>query len=171
MFGGGYRTCIRYLGGAVGYLDDLGWLTSRTLVVHGVQLNDRELERLAQAGTTLVTCPRSNQWTGAGLPPVDRFYASGTPVAIGTDSLASAPDLSMFRERAEVRRLAPDVPAADILSSATRVGAEALGFPDRGAIEVGGRAALISVRCPALPGDVEEYLLTGIDSDQVSVLD
>ena len=164
-------TWMPYQGGAVAYLDDLGWLTSRTLVVHGVQLNDRELERLAQAGTTLVTCPRSNQWTGAGLPPVDRFYASGTPVAIGTDSLASAPDLSMFREIAEVRRLTPDVPAFDILSSATRVGAEALGFPDRGAIEVGRKAALISVRCPEMLDDVEEYLLTGIDSDQVAVLD
>ena len=164
-------TWMPYQRGTVAYLDDFGWLTSRTLVVHGVQLNDRELERLAQAGTTLVTCPRSNQWTGAGLPPVDRFYASGTPVAIGTDSLASVPDLSMFREMAEVRRLAPDVPASDILSSATRVGAEALGFPDRGAIEVGGKAALISVRCPEVLDDVEEYLLTGIDSDQVAVLD
>jgi cytosine/adenosine deaminase-related metal-dependent hydrolase len=158
-------------GGVVAYLDDLGWLTSRTLVVHGVQLTDPELERLARAGTTLVTCPSSNQWTGAGLPPVDRFYASGVRVAVGTDSLASAPDLNLFREMAEIRRLAPDVPASDVLSSATRVGAVALGFLDRGSIEVGKRAALIAVRCPETLDDVEEYLLTGIDADQVVVLD
>ncbi len=158
-------------GGAVAYLDDVGWLTSRTLVVHGVQLGDQELDQLAQADATLVTCPRSNQWTGAGLPPVDRFYASGVRVALGTDSLASAPDLNLFREMAEVRRLAPDVAASAILSSATRVGAEALGFLDFGSIEVGGRAALIAVRCPETLDDVEEYLLTGIDFEQVAELD
>ena len=38
-------------------------------------------------------------------------------------------------------------------------------------IEVGGRAALIAVRCPETLDDVEEYLLTGIDFEEVAVLD
>ena len=128
-----------------------------------MQLTDRELTRLAWAGATLVTCPRSNRWVGAGDPDVARFYASGVRVAIGTDSLASAEDLNLFAEMAQIRRLGPSVPARVILESATRTGADALGFgPDHGTIEPGKRAALIAVRVPDTVGDVEEYLLGGI---------
>ena len=63
--------------GPVEYLDGLGMLDARTLVVHGVQLQTPALERLAAIGCTLVTCPRSNQWVGVGVPPIERFYASG----------------------------------------------------------------------------------------------
>jgi cytosine/adenosine deaminase-related metal-dependent hydrolase len=100
---------------------------------------------------------------GAGIPPLGRFYASGVPVAIGTDSLASAPTLSVFDELAAMRRLAPDVAPGALLDSATRVGAEALGFGrDYGTIAPGRRAALIAVRVPPDVGDVEEYLVGGV---------
>lgn len=158
--------------GPVEYLDRLGWFGPRALVVHGVQLTDAELARLAAAGATLVTCPRSNRWTGAGTPPVARFYASGARVAVGTDSLASAPDLNLFAELAELRRLAPAVPARALLASATIEGARALGFDaDLGAIEPGRRAALIAVRVPASVADVEEYLVSGIEPAQVRWLE
>jgi 5-methylthioadenosine/S-adenosylhomocysteine deaminase len=132
------------------------------LAVHGVYFTDAELARLAAAGATLVTCPRSNRWTGAGVPPVERFYASGVRVAVGTDSLASVDDLNLFAELAEVRRLAPGVPAARILESATLAGAVALGFDSElGSITPGKRAQLLAVRLPAGVADVEEYLLSG----------
>ena len=83
--------------------------------MHGTQLPDAELARLAAAGATLVTCPRSNRWTGAGIPPIERFYASGVRVAIGTDSLASVEDLNLFGELAYVRQLAPHIPASPAL--------------------------------------------------------
>jgi aminodeoxyfutalosine deaminase len=149
--------------GPVGYLDRFGLVHSRLMAVHGVQLTDAELARLAEAGATVVACPRSNGWTGAGDPPIARFYASGVRVAVGTDSLASGDDLNLFSELAAMRALAPEVPAAEILQSATLSGAEALGFAgDFGAIEPGMRAELIAVRVPFRVGDVEEYLLSGI---------
>ena len=127
--------------GPVEYLDRLGLVTGRLLAVHGTQLTDAELARLAAAGATVVTCPRSNRWTGAGTPPIERFYASGVRVAIGTDSLASVEDLNLFDELAAVRRLAPGVPAARLLESATVAGAAALGFAaEFGTIEPGKRA-------------------------------
>ena len=98
--------------GPVEYLDRLGLVTARLLAVHGTQLGDAELAHLARAGATVVACARSNRWTGAGIPPIERFYASGVRVAIGTDSLASVEDLNLFTELAELRRLAPGVPAA-----------------------------------------------------------
>jgi cytosine/adenosine deaminase-related metal-dependent hydrolase len=158
--------------GPVEYLDRLGLVTNRLLAVHGVELDDGELARLAAAGATVVTCPRSNRWTGAGTPPIDRFYASGARVAIGTDSLASVEDLNLFAELAEVRRLARGVPAARLLESATTHGAAALGFDTEfGTIEPGKRADLIAVRVPAGLEDVEEYLLGGgIEPDAIAWL-
>ena len=158
-------------GGPVGYLERLGWITSRSVVVHGVHLTDGELRRLAAVGATLVTCPRSNRWTGVGTPPIARFYASGVRVAVGTDSLASVPDLSVFAELAEMRRLAPAPPAAALLKSATRAGAEALGWSNRGAIAEGMEASLIAVRCAPTVDDVEEYLVHGIPSEDVRWVD
>ena len=158
--------------GPVEYLDRLGLVTRDLIAVHGVQFTGADLSRLAAAGATLVTCPRSNRWTGAGVPPVDRFYASGVRVAVGTDSLASVDDLNLFAELAEVRRLAPGVPAARILESATLAGAQALGFgSELGSIEPGKRAQLLAVRLPADVGDVEEYLLSGIEPGDLRWLD
>jgi cytosine/adenosine deaminase-related metal-dependent hydrolase len=155
--------------GPVEYLDRVGWLRPGLIVVHGVQLTDPELTRLAGCGVTLVTCPRSNVWTGGGHPPIDRFVRSGVRLAIGTDSLASAPDLNLFAELALMRRLAPSVPARRLLACATLRGAEALGFGDElGQIAPGRRAELIAVRVPRDVSDVEEYLVGGIIPDQVS---
>ena len=154
--------------GSVAYLERLQFLSPRTVVVHGVQLDSTDLARLAQAGATLVTCPRSNRHVGAGEPPIARFYDSAVPVAIGTDSLASAPDLGIFAELAEMRVLAPAVPALRLLESATLAGARALGCAGRlGSIEIGKSAALITVEVPPAVDDVAEYLVSGIDPAQI----
>ena len=158
--------------GPVEYLDRLGLLNERLIAVHGTQLPNGEVARLAGAGATLVTCPRSNRWTGAGTPPIDRFYASGVQVAIGTDSLASVEDLNLFGELAYLRRIAPHIPAARFLASATIAGATALGFgKEFGSIETGKRANLIAVRTPAGLEDVEEYLVSGLQPDVIQWLD
>lgn len=147
----------------IAYLDDMGSLNGRVLAVHGVQADGADLARLRASGTTLVSCPRSNRWVGAGSPRIDTFYASQVRVAFGTDSLASTSDLNLFNELAEARRLAPRVPARWLLESATVVGAAALGYgADFGTIEVGKRAVLLSVRMPDA-ADPEEYLVSGVD--------
>jgi cytosine/adenosine deaminase-related metal-dependent hydrolase len=143
------------------YLDGLGVLRPGLLVVHATQLSSRALALLASRGCVIVSCPRSNRWVGAGDPPLDAFYASGAPVAFGTDSLASSPDLDMFAELAAARAVSR-VPAARLLESATRRGAEALGLGDElGSLAPGRRAALLAVRIPEGVADVEEYLVNG----------
>ena len=157
--------------GPVAYLDALGWVGPETLFVHGVHLTPAEIDRIAAAGATLVACPRSNAWTGAGTPPLTRFYASGGRVAVGTDSLASAPDLNLFAELAAMRRLTPSVPARVLVASATAVGAAALGAGDRfGVIAPSRPASLIAVELPGRTDDVEEYLLSGIEPDLITWL-
>lgn len=152
----------------VTYVAGLGYVRRGTLIVHGVHLSDDALERMRAAGAVLVTCPRSNHWVGAGSPRLSHFYAARLPVAIGTDSLASSPTLSVFDELAEMRRIAPEVSASALLDSATRRGAEALGFGDRyGSLTPGKRAALIAVDIPAGERDVEEYLVSGIAPEAI----
>ncbi len=155
-------------GSPVKYLDEAGLLDERVLAVHGVQMAPEDLQRLASRATTLVTCPRSNGHTGAGAPPVADFFRAGLRVAIGTDSLASAPDLNLFAELATMRALAPDVPAARLLESATIDGARALGFDaEYGSIEPGKRARLVAVSLPGAVDDVEECLVGGVAPDQI----
>jgi len=152
----------------VQYLDESGFFDARVLAVHGVRMSNADLERLARRGVTLVTCPRSNAHTGAGTPPIADFYASGVRVAVGTDSLASTPDLSVFAELAAMRAVAPSVPAAVLLDSATRQGARALGFDaDYGSLEPGKRARLLAVDLPRAESDVEEYLVSGVCPEQL----
>jgi len=153
----------------VEYLARVGYLQPGMLAVHAMQLTDDALGRLAEAGGMVVTCPRSNAWVGVGLPNVAHFYAAEVPVAIGTDSLASSPSLSVFDELEELRRIAPDVTASSLLDSATRQGARALGLDaEYGTIAAGKRAALISVDLPAAGvTDVEEYLVSGVPSASV----
>jgi cytosine/adenosine deaminase-related metal-dependent hydrolase len=152
----------------VRYLDALGVLDERAIVVHGVQMTPTDLTRLADLGVTLVTCPRSNARTGAGTPPIDTFYASGVRVAVGTDSLASTPDLNVFAELAAMRALAPSVPASRLLDSATRQGALALGVDaDYGTLDRGRRARMVAVSIPDAVSDVEEYLVSGVAPAQV----
>lgn len=155
----------------VTYLDRSGVIDAKTLIVHGVQFDDRALARLKEIGATLVTCPRSNQWVGVGAPPIDRFYASGVKVAVGTDSLASVEDLNLFSELKTMRTLAPKVPAAKILESATLVGARALGLDkELGSLTPGKRAEMIAVRLPDGVDNVEEFLLSGIQPQQIERL-
>ena len=155
--------------GPVEYLDALGVIDARTMVVHGVQLSSDSLERVRARGATLVTCPRSNQWVGAGVPPIERFYQAGVPVAVGTDSLASVEDLNLFSELKTMRWLAPRLEAHRLIQSATLVGARALGLEkDLGSLAPGKLAEIVAVALPEGVADVEEYLVSGVDVRQVS---
>jgi cytosine/adenosine deaminase-related metal-dependent hydrolase len=155
-------------GTPVEFLDDAGFLDARVLAVHGVQMDDADLIRLGARGSTLVTCPRSNGHTGAGAPPIEDFYKSDVRIAIGTDSLASSPDLNIFAEMATMRALAPGVPASRLIGSATYEGARALGFDaEYGTIDPGKRARLIAVEVPPGTDDVQEALVGGIRPDQI----
>jgi cytosine/adenosine deaminase-related metal-dependent hydrolase len=154
--------------GPAEYLQRMGVLGPRLLVVHGCHFTEADLSRIVATGATVVTCPRSNRFVGAGDPPASLFYRSGVRVAVGTDSLASVPDLNLFEELAALRRLAPDVPPARLLDSATREGARALGREgEMGTIEPGRSGALLAVDLPGEHTDVEEYLVSGVPAERV----
>jgi cytosine/adenosine deaminase-related metal-dependent hydrolase len=127
----------------VGYLHRMGVLSPRTLAVHCVHL-DRQDRSLLQAGrVTVVTCPSSNRYHDVGTAPIPKLLGEGVPVALGTGSLASAPDVDLFAEMAALVAEHPGLAPAAVLRMATLNGARALGLlEDLGSIEAGKLAAL-----------------------------
>jgi 5-methylthioadenosine/S-adenosylhomocysteine deaminase len=81
------------------YLDDLGALSDRTVLAHGVWLDDSELELVAGRGATIVTNPASNMKLGTGRAfPYPAARAAGVPIGIGTDGAASNNSLDLLQE-------------------------------------------------------------------------
>lgn len=134
----------------------------RGLVIHGTHLeaDATALARLARHRDRLavVVCPRTTQTLAGRLPPVARLHEAGVRIALGTDSRASNPDLSL---RAECRTLidAGLVSPGEALACATTNGAWALGFDDTGVLAVGRRADLVVLRPATSPGPPEEMAL------------
>ncbi|MBI5569606.1 MAG: amidohydrolase family protein [Desulfomonile tiedjei] len=127
----------------------IGLLGPKTLAVHLLEVTDAEVTTLAESGTTVCVCPRSNLALHGRLPKIEAFLASGLTVALGTDSLASVPSLDMFDEMAFVTGRYPGLPPEAILGMAGINAAGALGMPGLGSIEPGQRARLIYVAIEA----------------------
>ena len=131
----------------IAYLDRLGALAARPLLVHGVRVSTEDLETLARRRVAVAHCPRSNAWLVCGRMPYAAYERAGVRVALGTDSLASAPTLSLWDEAAAAyatHRAAGDTatPAA-LLRHATLDGAVALGLENElGSLESGKLAQL-----------------------------
>ena len=118
-------------------------LDGATLLVHGVQLSVDEVQRIAHAGASLCICPRSNLGLTKAIAPVEALMAAGVNLALGTDSLASAPDLSLWAEMAALASAKPGLAPEAILTMATSGGAHALGQAGRfGALTPGAAGPL-----------------------------
>jgi len=132
----------------------LGLLSPSLLAVHMTQLDDDEIDQVADAGVRVVHCPESNLKLASGFCPVSRLQAAGVTVALGTDGAASNNDLDMFGELRSAALLAKAVsadasalPAVRALEMATLDGARALGWDDDiGSLRPGKAADLVAVR-------------------------
>lgn len=129
------------------HVDALGGLGPDVHVAHGVHLSASDRELLRLRSTAVALCTRSNAVLRAGQAPVAALLAEGSPVALGTDSLASSPDLDLLAEARACRDLAvrqgasPDGLAERLVRAATVDGAAAIGV-DAGRLVVGARADL-----------------------------
>jgi 5-methylthioadenosine/S-adenosylhomocysteine deaminase len=133
------------------YADGLDMLTAADFVAHGVHVDETEIDRLAERGTSVIHCPASNMKLASGMAPIQRLLDAGVGVGLGTDGAASNNDLDVFdemRDAAMVGKLATGdasaVPAEAVVRMATEGGNRALGF-DGGRIEVDAPADLVVV--------------------------
>ncbi len=112
------------------------------ILVHNVALSAEDIDLIMNhfsAPVYWVLCPRSNRYISGLEPPVELMRSAGLNICVGTDSLSSNSSLSMLAELASIG----GVPLAERLTWATKVGAEALGLSELGAVEVGRRPSLL----------------------------
>lgn len=110
-------------------LDALGVLGPRLLLVHGVRLTPEERALAADRGASLCLCPRSNLQIGGVLPDASAWREAGVRLCLGTDSLASTPDLDLLAELATIASQLADDALLPLVTSdaADAVGAAGLG--------------------------------------------
>ena len=149
------RGCLeRYGVRPASFLDGLGVLGPRTVLAHGVWMEEPELELVAARGSTVVTNPVSNLKLAVGrIFPYASVRAHGIPVGLGTDGASSNNSLDLL---ADVKFLAllqkhvqndPSVlPADEAWDVVTGALAPALGRPR---LEVGAPADFLLVRAEA----------------------
>jgi 5-methylthioadenosine/S-adenosylhomocysteine deaminase len=134
-------------------LHDLGLLSPSLMAVHMTQLDDEDLDQLAEGGASVIHCPESNLKLASGFCQVQKLLDAGVNVALGTDGAASNNDLDMLGEMRTAALLAKAVhgdasalPAFEVLQMATLNGARALGLGDAiGSLSVGKWADITAV--------------------------
>jgi cytosine/adenosine deaminase-related metal-dependent hydrolase len=89
----------------IAYLDFLGVLAARPILVHCIHLTNAEIRLIAASGSMVVHCPRSNERLSCGRMPLERFLSAAIPVYIGTDSRASSPSLDIHEEAEFAKRI------------------------------------------------------------------
>ena len=116
------------------------------LFIHG---NYLDVRLPPPRGGSVVYCPRTHAAFDHAPHPFGALLASGVNVALGTDSLASNPDLDLFAEVRYLHRRHPEVRGDVLLRTATLAGSEALGWQDEtGSLEPGKSADLIVLPLP-----------------------
>lgn len=147
------RTILeRYSMRPIPWLDSLGVLDQRTMLIHSVWLNDQEIDLIAQRGCGVVHCPVSNAKLGSGVAMARKMLRKGIPVGLGTDSMLSNNGLDMFEEMKAASLFDRVVYGQGCLNNeeifymATLGGAKVLGLEDQiGSITPGKQADLVAL--------------------------
>jgi cytosine/adenosine deaminase-related metal-dependent hydrolase len=129
------------------YLERLA-AAPRALVIHGNYLTTADIEFLAERAErmTVVYCPRTHAYFGHDAYPLAEILAAGVAVALGTDSRASNPNLSLLEEMQFAAQRHPAVSPAFVLELGTLAGARALGLEKfAGSLEIGKEASFAIV--------------------------
>ena len=131
----------------VDYLEDVGWMSDRVWLAHGIHFNDDEIARLARHKLAVCHCPTSNMVLASGHCRTRDLEAAGVAVGLGVDGSASNDNSNLMesvRHALMINRLTYDAKVShfDALRWATAGSARCLGRSDIGEIAVGKAADL-----------------------------
>ena len=135
------------------YLDRLGVLAARPLLAHCVKVSDSDIQKIAASGSKIAHCPKSNAKFGHGYAPFEEMLDAGISVGLGSDSVASNNVCDLLEESRFASLIARNregsarfIEAKEILETATRGGAKALGLDaEIGTLEPGKQADIAVV--------------------------
>jgi 5-methylthioadenosine/S-adenosylhomocysteine deaminase len=120
----------------VAFLDSLGALTPRSILVHCVWCEDEDLSLIAERGARIVHNPGANAFLGDGVAPFRKMLERTIPVCLGTDGGCTNSRQSVFDDMRMAALLAKAVEAdasviraEDVLLAGTARGGEILGLP------------------------------------------
>jgi len=156
-----FREMIRRHGKTpIGWLYDIGVLGNNMLLGHAINIDQhpwvnhhehRDLERLAQTGTTVVHCPRAFAQWGDMMRSLGGYRAAGVNMALGTDCYPHDM-IEEMRIAGLMSKVASGhvdlLKTQDVFEVATLSAAKALNRDDLGRIAVGAKAdlALVDLR-------------------------
>lgn len=144
----------------MGYLKRLGILPRGAMAVHANTLTDGDIVCMKESELSVVHCPGSHDYFGHDRFPLGPLLEAGIPVALGTDSLASNPSLSMFEQMRLLTDNFAEVTPRKALEMATREGARALRRDERiGTLAEGKQADIAGVTLRFPKRDVYENIL------------
>ena len=134
------------------YLDSIGFLDERMLLVHSIWITKGEIQLIAKQNAKVIHCPISNmKMASGGVMPLLEMWEAGVTVGLGTDSVVSNNNLDLFEEmkvcallHKQHRWMSAAVTAQKVLDMATVENAVCLGVEKEvGSVEVGKEADLI----------------------------
>jgi 5-methylthioadenosine/S-adenosylhomocysteine deaminase len=141
----------------IGWLDHLGLLSDRSIIGHGIFLDDHpttpwhtrtDLTRLAETGTTVAHCPTVFARRGITLKDFGRYQRAGVNMGVGTDTYPHnmLDELRLVSYLARTQAGDPrTLNSTALFNAATVGGARALKRDDIGRLAVGCRADMVLV--------------------------
>ena len=136
-------------------------LITEWIVAHLNELAESDFELLEESTSKLhvVHSPRSHAYFGHSRFPFERLRSLGFNICLGTDSLASNEDLSLFAEMRAFQRSEPAFSPKEVLEMVTGNAALGLGKPQAlGRIHANRFADLIAIPCSETADVFEEIL-------------
>ena len=126
-----------------------GLLDDKTVLYHGVHMSEKDIRLVAENRCSVVHCPISNLWSGAGQANVKEMLRKKVNVCLGTD-YAHTDMWEVMRMAYYLLKLNTEVTefsAEDIFQMATLNGAKAYGLDGEiGSIQDGNKADLVFIK-------------------------